>query len=265
MAKDRYGIPFHPSEYDPDYPRIKCKICGLMNSCNCVHQEFEPWYPRFPILLNGGMIETIEENNIIIDEITSWSIEKIARSEIKDGRLTIANFIHPVLLDQLISSWPTSMDSIEVPGRLQASSNCAEAFNVLHDLIFDNWYVKCTIADKFAFEHEYNASLWLWEDTERFTVNDVHVDFNDFDITFGLYLPGKHNIAEYGTQFWSPNNDEPDLTKSLLRDNCKLIDQLPFINGMCYFMPRTTKSWHSSPILDKPITRRHVYGYYKTI
>ena len=34
MAIDKHGIPFHPSEYNPDYPRIKCKICGLMNGAN---------------------------------------------------------------------------------------------------------------------------------------------------------------------------------------------------------------------------------------
>ena len=61
MAIDKHGIPFHPSEYNPDYPRIKCKICGLMNSCEHGLTDVEPWYPRLPILLEGGMVQSIDD------------------------------------------------------------------------------------------------------------------------------------------------------------------------------------------------------------
>ena len=61
MARDSKGIPFHPKEYNPDYPRIKCKTCGLMNSCTHLPMDAEPWYPRLPILLEGGMVESIDD------------------------------------------------------------------------------------------------------------------------------------------------------------------------------------------------------------
>jgi len=93
----------------------------------------------------------------------------------------------------------------------------------------------------------------------------VHVDHDNFDITFGLYLPKDDSLKKYGTQFWKPKEFEKDLTKSLLRDNCNLIDQLPFTAGTCYFMPRSINSWHSSPILDTQMERNHAYGYYKSI
>ena len=61
MAIDKKGIPFHPEEYNPDYPRIKCKQCGLMNSCEHDLVDAEPWYPRLPILLDGGMVQSIDD------------------------------------------------------------------------------------------------------------------------------------------------------------------------------------------------------------
>ena len=93
----------------------------------------------------------------------------------------------------------------------------------------------------------------------------MHVDFDQFDITFGLYLPSDKSIEEYGTQFWQPHNVPEDLSVSLIRENCDLIDQIPFVPNVIYFMPRSNNSWHSSPIIDKPMTRKHVYGYYKSI
>ena len=59
MARDKYGNEFHPREYDPDSPRVRCIKCGQMNSCKCVGVPKVPWYPRFPILMNGGMIESV--------------------------------------------------------------------------------------------------------------------------------------------------------------------------------------------------------------
>ena len=93
----------------------------------------------------------------------------------------------------------------------------------------------------------------------------MHVDYDKFNITFGLYLPLDDSIKEYGTQFWKPNEIPADLDTSLIRENCTLIDQVPFVANTMYFMPRTIHAWHSSPIIDKPMTRRHVYGYYKSI
>jgi hypothetical protein len=156
------------------------------------------------------------------------------------------------------------MYTIEVKGRQQQDIQCNESYQHLYDLVFNNEYVRMAIADKFEIYAEHKCDCWLWEDTNQFTVNDVHVDSDIFDITFGLYLPGEENIREFGTQFWKPNEFESDLTKSLIRENCKLIDQLPFTNGTVYFIPRSANAWHSSPIINKDIVRKHVYGYYKT-
>ena len=136
---------------------------------------------------------------------------------------------------------------------------------MLFDKVINDEYVKCASADKFALESDYEASAWLWQDSEQFTINDVHVDYDKFDITFGLYLPRDDSLKEYGTQFWKPDEIPTNLDVSLIRENCTLIDQVPFIANTMYFMPRTKHSWHSSPIIDKPMRRNHVYGYYKTI
>ncbi|MDA9047706.1 hypothetical protein N9H46_00310 [Hellea sp.] len=260
MARDKNGIPFHPTEYDPDYPRIKCKICGQMNSCTHIPMDAEPWYPRLPVLLEGGMVESIGE--IQFHPYTLHSLKAISKSKISQGKIVIENFIHAELQDKLTANWPTDMYTIEVNGRLQADIDCNDTYQQLSDLVFNHEYVKMAIADKFGFREEHDCNVWLWEDSNKFTVNDVHVDSDLFGITFGMYLPGDDKVAEFGTQFWKPNEYEQDLETSILRENCKLIDQLPFTNGTTYFIPRTEKAWHSSPIINKDIRRKHVYGFY---
>ncbi len=262
MARTKNGIPFHPSEYDPDYPRIKCKVCGLMNSCTHIPMDAEPWYPRLPILLEGGMVEPI--GDIQFHLFTLHSLKQISNAKISQGKLVIENFIHPNLLERLIEEWPDNMYDIEVKGRTQQDVDCNDTFQDLYDLVFNHEYVRMAIADKFGIYAEHTCDCWLWQDTNKFTVNDVHVDSDLFDVTFGLYLPGKEQVTEFGTQFWKPNEFEDDLTKSLIRENCQLIDQLPFTNGTVYFIPRSANAWHSSPIINKDIVRKHVYGYYKT-
>ena len=263
MAIDKNGIPFHPSEYNPDFPRIKCKVCGMMNSCTHGLVDTESWYPRLPILLEGGMVQSIDDFEL--HHWTEWSLKKIVESKIQNHKLIINNFLHPELLFNCLASWPEEMYDIEVKGRTQQDINHNVVYEYLFDKVINDEYVKCAIADKFELEYDYEASAWLWEDTEQFEINDVHVDYDKFNITFGLYLPLDDSNKEYGTQFWEPNEKETDLDKSLIRENCTLIDQVPFVANNIYFMPRTKHSWHSSPIIDKPMTRRHVYGYYSAI
>ena len=269
MALDRYGIPFHPEEYDPDYPRVKCTQCGLMNSCTHNGTDMLPWYPRLPILLNGGMIQSIPENNTVFHDYTLWSIEKIANAEVINHKLIIEDFIHPSLLADLLESWPDKMTEDEdVPGRFFHDIDIP-AYKQLEETVFGHWYIQCALVDKFNLHVEYNsARFWLWKDTDVFSINDVHVDYNDFEMTFGLYLPGDSNIAEYGTQFWKPLidvSDKWDKDISISREDCILTEQAPFTNGTCYFMPRSIHSWHSSPIIDKKMDRKHVYGFLKTV
>jgi hypothetical protein len=264
MARDKDGIPFHPPEYNPDFPRLKCKECGLMNSCSHGQIDMEPWYPRLPILLDGGMVESIDDFNL--SEYTEWSLQAIVDAEINknNGMIVMQNFIHPVLYTRCIDAWPKDMDTIDVKGRLQKDILCNTVFATLFMTVLNDEYVKCAIADKFGLQEQYNVDCWLWQDSEEFTVNDVHVDYKEFDITFGLYMPQDNSIINYGTQFWKPDF-EADIDESLLREDCILLKQLPFQHNLCYIMPRSKYSWHSSPILDKPMRRNHVYGNYKAI
>ena len=263
MARDKNGIPFHPSEYNPDFPRIKCKVCGLMNSCEHGLTDVQSWFPRLPILLEGGMVESIDDFEL--HKWTEWSLQKIVDSKILNNKLVIHDFLHPELLINCLDNWPDKFYEIDVVGRTQQDINYNIVYKHLFDYVLNDEYVKCAIADKFDLEEDYDASAWLWEDTEEFRINDVHVDFDQFDITFGLYLPLDKSIEEYGTQFWQTQNVPEDLSVSLIRENCDLIDQIPFVPNVIYFMPRSNNSWHSSPIIDKPMTRKHVYGYYKSI
>ena len=98
MARDKDGIPFHPAEYNHDYPRVKCEQCGLMNSCDSwPDTNMVPWYPRLPILLEGGMVESIDD--FVLSEYTEWSLQAIVDAEIdkRNGMILMPNFIHPVL------------------------------------------------------------------------------------------------------------------------------------------------------------------------
>lgn len=231
-----------------------------MNSCTHLPMDAEPWYPRLPILIDGGSVQSIGE--IQFHPYTLHSLKAIANSKISQSKIVIENFIAPELIDKLTANWPTEFLPPEVKGRLQANIDCNPAYQELHDLVFNHEYIRMAIADKFEIHQEHECNVWLWEDSNKFTVNDVHVDSDEFGITFGMYLPGDDQVTEFGTQFWQPNEFESDLTKSLVRENCKLIDQLPFTNGTAYFIPRSAKAWHSSPIINKDIRRKHVYGFY---
>ena len=131
MARDKNGIPFHPSEYNPDFPRIKCKVCGLMNSCEHGLTDVQSWFPRLPILLEGGMVESIDDFEL--HKWTEWSLQRIVDAQIKNHKLIIDNFLHPDLLTFVLDAWPTDMYTIDVQGRLQQDMDC----NMIYQFLFD--------------------------------------------------------------------------------------------------------------------------------
>ena len=275
MARDRYGNEFHPREYDPDSPRVRCIECGKMNSCNCKGVVKVPWYPRFPILMNGGMIESVTHitgHSITISEYTEWSLQKIVDTPLTlypTQMLIIRDFIHPELYKKLKENWPDRQllpENKDVVGRFQTSDYSFNEFYInLYTEVLNNSNVKYAILDKLGLEWEPSdeTDIQIWEDTIDFKINDVHVDFKNFDVTFGLYMPDDDSISEYGTEFWSPNKYTDDLDETFQKDECDFIMKVPFIPNIVYFMPRTNKSWHSSPDINRDITRKHIYGFYK--
>jgi len=276
MARTNKGIPFHPTEYDPDALRIRCKVCGKMNSCKCTNKEFTAWYPRLPVLLNGGMVESVTHDNgetITITDTTTYSLERIVDTNVKlypTRMLVIENFIKPSLYQNLIETWPdkTFLKESEPTGRYQCNHiDINEYYKKLYDDVLNNIHVKYAILDKLGLEFEIHneTSIQMWEDTESFKVNDVHIDFEKFDVTFGLYMPSDTSLKEYGTEFWSPNEYTEDWNRSFRKHECDFIFKVPFVPNIAYFIPRNNKSWHSSPDMPEKINRRHLYGYYQKI
>lgn len=273
MARDKYGNPFHPTEYDPDALRVRCVTCGKMNSCKCDLKKFTPWYPRLPILLNDGMIESVTHDNgqtITISDTTTYSLQRIVDTNIMiypTRMLVIENFIEPTLFQKLINTWPdkTILKESEPIGRFQVNNILFNKFyKKLYDEVINNKFIKSAVLDKLGLEFEVKneTDIQLWEDTETFEVNDVHIDFEKFDVTFGLYLPEDDSLKDYGTEFWSPNEYTEDWDKSFRKEECDFIFKIPFVPNIIYFMPRNNKSWHSSPNMPDKITRKHLYGYY---
>jgi len=276
MARDKYGNEFHPSEYDPDSPRVKCVKCGRMNSCECVDVHKVSWFPRFPILLNGGMIESvthIDGSSITINDYTTHSLQRIVDTPLTlypTQMLIMENFIHPHLYSKLKENWPdrTILKSGEPTGRFQTHSiKFNEYYKTLYNDVLNNINVKCAIIDKLGLEWNVKdqTQIQVWEDTIDFQVNDVHIDFEKFDITFGLYMPDDETLKEYGTEFWSPKQYVDDLDITFMKSECDFISKVPFVPNMVYFMPRTNRSWHSSPDIDKNIIRKHLYGFYEKV
>ena len=261
MAIDKNGKPFHPEEYDPDYPRVKGSICGLLNSCTHEDPIYEPWYPRLPVLLQGGMVQSI--NDFTLHEYTEWSLRKIQEASFTHSTLVVEDFLHPLLYSECWNNWPDEMYEVDAPGRLQQDITCNHSFKQLFDLVLNHEYVRCSIADRMNFNYETIGDFWLWKDSKQFTVNDVHVDFEQFDITCGLYFPNDNTIEKYGTQFWKPREEEKYLNKSLLKEDCDFLFSVPFRHNTAYFMLRGKNSWHSSPDIDREMIRNHVYGYYR--
>ena len=83
------------------------------------------------------------------------------------------NFIHPVLYTRCLDTWPEDMETIDVEGRLHKDILHTTTWATLLMQVFDNEYVKCAIADKFALQEEFKCDAWLWQDTEKFTINDA--------------------------------------------------------------------------------------------
>lgn len=274
MARDKYGNPFHPSEYDPDALRVRCTSCGKMNSCKCISPKFTAWYPRLPILLNGGMVESVTHDNgetITISDTTTYSLQRIVDTDVMiypTRMLVIENFIEPILFKNLLETWPDKsiLKESEPVGRFQTNQiSFNEFYKKMYDEVINNKFIKAAVVDKLGLEFETNddTDIQLWEDTESFRVNDVHIDFEKFDITFGMYLPTDDSLREYGTEFWSPNEYTEDWDKSFRKEECDFIFKIPFIPNIIYFMPRNNKSWHSSPDMPNKIIRKHLYGYYE--
>lgn len=279
MARTKEGVPFHPSEYDPDYPRVRCTTCGYMNSCKCnpADIKYESWYPRLPILMMGGMVETVTHDNgetVHVSDTTTYSLQRIVDTDVMiypNRMLVIENFIEPSLYKKLVQTWPDKSELVESEpiGRYQGfSMDINEHYKQVYDDVLNNHLVKSAIIDKLGLEFDVNkhTQIQLWEDTESFKVNDVHIDFEKFDITFGLYMPEDSSLIEYGTEFWSPNQYTTDWDKSFRKEECDFIFKVPFIPNIIYFIPRNNKSWHSSPDMPiKKINRKHLYGYYGRI
>lgn len=274
MARDRYGNPFHPSEYDPDALRVRCVSCGKMNSCQCSSSKFTEWYPRLPILLNGGMVESVTHDNgetITISDITTYSLQRIVDTDVKiypTRMLVIENFIEPTLFGNLKKTWPdrSTLKESEPIGRFQSNHiHINEYYTTLYNEVLNNKLVKAAVLDKLGLEFSPKEStdIQIWEDVDSFRVNDVHIDFEKFDVTFGLYMPDDDSLKEYGTEFWSPNQYTEDWDKSFRKEECDFVFKIPFIPNVIYFMPRNNKSWHSSPDMSENIIRKHLYGFYE--
>ena len=75
-------------------------------------------------------------------------------------------------------------------------------------------------------------------------------------------MPNDDSLKEYGTEFWSPNRYTDDWNTSFRKYECDFIFKIPFIPNMIYFIPRSNKSWHSSPNMARNISRKHLYGFY---
>ena len=273
MARTKEGIPFHPSEYDPDTLRVRCIQCGQMNSCKCINSTQIPWYPRLPILLNGGMVESVTHDNgnhVHISDITTYSLQRIVDTDVlvyPTRMLVINNFIEPDLFKNLLNTFPGRDVLIESEpiGRFQSNNiNINKYYNTLYNEVLNNKLVKAAILDKLGLEFEPtdDTDIQLWEDTETFRVSDVHIDNEFFDVTFGLYMPNDDSLKEYGTEFWSPNRYTDDWNTSFRKYECDFIFKIPFIPNMIYFIPRSNKSWHSSPNMARNISRKHLYGFY---
>tara|TARA_B110000285_G_scaffold54203_1_gene61747 strand:- start:1015 stop:1758 length:744 start_codon:yes stop_codon:yes gene_type:complete len=245
-----------------------------MNSCKCINTNQVPWYPRLPILLNGGMVESVTHDNgthVNISDITTYSLQRIVDTNVllyPTRMLIIENFIEPTLYKNLAKTFPKrhELREDEPVGRFQSNNiNINDYYNTFYNQIINNKIVKAAILDKLGIEFKPRdkTDIQLWEDTENFNISDVHIDNDKFDVTFGLYMPEDDSIKEYGTEFWSPKKYTDDWDTSFRKHDCDFIFKIPFIPNIIYFMPRCNKSWHSSPDITSKLSRKHIYGFYE--
>ena len=274
MARTKEGIPYHPSEYDPDWPRSRGINSGYMNSSDFEERKV-PRYPRLPILLMGGMVESITHPDgfeIKISKVTEHALQSIQDAELKgypSKHIMLDNIIEPTLLSNIQRTWPSrdEMDTGEPIGRYQFHNFKNHKYlNELYTDVINNIHVKCSLVDKLSEKVELGTpGVSLWEDTQSFTINDVHIDFNDFYVTLGIFLPDDESTIDYGTEFWDPHKYSENWEESFRKEKCDFIFRAPFKLNTGYAMLSDMTSYHSSPDIEEDVVRKHMYISYPKI
>ena len=77
-----------------------------MNSCEHGLTDVEPWYPGLPILLGGGMVQSMMILYWILG--TEYTLQGIVNTNITNHKLIIKDFLHPERLNNVYSTGPTT-------------------------------------------------------------------------------------------------------------------------------------------------------------
>lgn len=199
-------------------------------------------------------------------EYTNWTVDRIFdTAPIETDKLhvmDVENFMHPELFKEVQNCIPNQWQNEELPGRhgyhIGPDDPC-DALRIATESVYRNQKVLDAISDVMNMSSNVNINQpFMWMDTNKNSVHDVHVDHPSYYYTMQHSLAFDEEFAHTGTMFWEVDcaydqaiDEGLDPTFGEDSTLVKMGHQMPFVPNRTYILPRSSKGWHSCPDLTK--------------
>lgn len=199
-------------------------------------------------------------------EYTNWTVDRIFdTAPIETDKLhvmDVENFMHPELFKEVQNCIPNQWQNEELPGRHGyhiGPDDPSDALRIATESVYRNQKVLDAISDVMNMSSNVNINQpFMWMDTNKNSVHDVHVDHPSYYYTMQHSLAFDEEFAHTGTMFWEVDcaydqaiDEGLDPTFGEDSTLVKMGHQMPFVPNRTYILPRSSKGWHSCPDLTK--------------
>lgn len=199
-------------------------------------------------------------------EYTKWTVNKILNTTpIETDKLhvlDVEDFMHPELYERVQQSIPGQWQNEDLPGRHGyhvGPDDPNEALRIATEYVYRHQEVLDAIGNVMNMSNQVNVNQpFMWMDTNKNSVHDVHVDHPSYYYTIQHSLAFDDEFAHTGTMFWEVDcaydqaiDEGLDPTFGEDSTLVKMGHQMPFVPNRTYILPRSSKGWHSCPDLTK--------------
>ena len=211
-------------------------------------------------------------------EYTKWTVDRIlSTTPVESNKLhvlDVENFMHPELYEKVQQCIPwNNWHNEELPGRHGyhiGPDEQQEALQIATYDVYRNQEVLEAIGNVMNMSSNVNINQpFMWMDTNKNSVHDVHVDHPSYYYTVQHSLADNSDFAHTGTMFWEVDCEYEDaidegLDPTFGEDSTlvKMGHQMLYVPNRTYILPRSSKGWHSCPDLTiEPDTMQRVMVY----
>ena len=182
--------------------------------------------------------------------------------------------MHPEVYERVQLCMPQNdWHNEELPGRHGyhiGPDEQQEALQIANKDVYRNQEVLDAIGNVMNMSSNVNINQpFMWMDTNKNSVHDVHVDHPSYYYTVQHTLADNSDFAHTGTMFWEVDCEYEDaidegLDPTFGEDSTlvKMGHQMLYVPNRTYILPRSSKGWHSCPDLTiEPDTMQRVMVY----